>query len=164
MVVMDFDSIYKVIMEMSDFDKESLPRGLVFFLPVEDRPSELPPLPEEMADSKFWHVGIIYKSQAYETFNHARNSVSDADSRISHRSFKNIVFTSYPINTARMLSEIDSGTDCATYVGRVLGMSDTVGYEKDPKIWPDTIFEKLKTDGVRFHRGVKELKDRRQMS
>lgn len=148
--------------DVSPFEIENYPKGLVFLLPMEDRPADFPPLPDNMAEHRFWHTGIIYNGQIYETFNHSKSSIKSAIDRLSDPAFKNVVYASTPINTSKLIAEIDSGTDCATYVGRVLGLSDTKGYEKDPKIWPDTIFEHLKSQGGRIQTGVKELKSRRQ--
>ncbi|MEI6421267.1 MAG: hypothetical protein WCP55_03555 [Lentisphaerota bacterium] len=164
---MTFDDAYlnilrKINEDMSPFETENYPKGLIFLLPIEDRPSDLPPLPPEMEKMHFWHTGVVYEGHVYETFNHARNKISSSNERLSDPSFKNVVFVSYPINTSKLLSEVDSGTDCATYVGRILGISTTVGYEKDPKIWPDTIYEKLKDEGVRFQKGSEGMKLKKQ--
>ena len=148
--------------DMGPFEQENYPKGLVFLLPMEDRPSDLPPLPPEMEKMKFWHTGVVYDGQVYETFNHARNSINPTEERLKDSAFKNVVYTSCPINTSRLMSEIESGTDCATYVGRILGISNTIGFEKDPKIWPDTIFDHLKSQGARLQRGVKGLKLKKQ--
>lgn len=109
----------------------------VFFLPIETRPKSLPPLQKMVG--KFWHTGIIHEGKVYECFNHGRNSVSEFDEkRKQELNDQKAVFLDIGVNKDKLLSEINSGTDCAEYVARVVELSTNTGDKKE--YWPEEVY------------------------
>lgn len=110
-----------------------------FFLPLETRPKNFPPL-EKMV-GKFWHAGIIYDGKVYECFNHGKNSISDFEEKKKQELIsQNAVFVDIKSFDANKInSEINSGTDCSEYVARVVGMSQNVGAKKE--FWPEEVYD-----------------------
>lgn len=114
----------------------------VFFLPLETRPKEYPPL-EEMV-GRFWHTGIIYENMVYECFNHGRYSVTDFGSgKKEVLKLMNAEFFEASIDEERMMSELTAGISCSEYVARVVGLSLNNGSVK--QYWPEEVYTYLKT-------------------
>jgi hypothetical protein len=130
--------------------------GIVFFLPTTGRPTTFPPLPKSMQNHKFWHTGFIYKGTTYECLNNGKSISEIATERIKNSAFNEVQFIVTHVNVPKMLNELTSGTDCATYVARTLGFSKTERHEKDPKYYPDTIHAKL-INASNVHTGTTTL-------
>jgi len=112
-------------------------KGLAFFLPLETRPKDYPAL-EKMV-GKFWHTGIIYENRIFECFNHDRKSIDDfSDSKKKTLADMQAVFVNIIVNTDKLNSEINSGTDCSEYVARVVGLSANTGSKK--QYWPEEVY------------------------
>lgn len=108
-----------------------------FFLPIETRPKNLSPLQKMVG--KFWHAGIIHNGKVYECFNFGRNSVSEFDEkRKQELNDQKAVFVDIGVNKDKLLSEINSGTDCSEYVARVIGLSENNGNKKE--YWPEEVY------------------------
>lgn len=114
----------------------------IFWLPTSTRPKSFPELTGQMAKARFWHVGIVYDKKYYECFNHARYKISSMERKLEIKP-QQPVYVSATGNVDILHKEIKSGTDCATYVARVLGLSTSTGSTKDPNWWPDTIYNHL---------------------
>lgn len=109
----------------------------VFFLPIETRPANLPPLIK--MEGKFWHTGIIHNGKVYECFNYGRNSISEFDEkRKKETKDQKAIFVDIGVDKDKLLSEINSGTDCAEYVARVVGLSGNTGDKKE--YWPEEVY------------------------
>ncbi|MFA6797535.1 MAG: DUF192 domain-containing protein [Candidatus Paceibacterota bacterium] len=115
-------------------------KAKIFFLPIETRPKEFPPLLKMVG--RFWHTGIIYNNKVYECFNFGRNSISDFDEEVNKKlENQKVVFINSKINLEKLDSEISSGTDCSEYVARVVGLSKTAGPVKN--FWPEEVYKKI---------------------
>ena len=111
-----------------------------FFLPIETRPENLPPLIK--MEGRFWHTGIIHEDKVYECFNHGRNSISEFDEkRKQELKDQRAVFVDVVADKEKLLSEINSGTDCSEYVARVVGLSANTGDKKE--FWPEQVYDYL---------------------
>jgi len=116
------------------------PKAKIFFLPIETRPKEFPPLLKMIG--KFWHTGIIYNNKVYECFNFGRNSISDFDEETKNKlENQKAVFVNSKINLEKLNLEINSGTDCSEYVARVVELSKTIGSIKN--FWPEEVYKKI---------------------
>lgn len=113
----------------------------IFFLPIETRPKDFPPLKEMVG--KFWHTGIIHNGKVYECFNFGRNSVSDFDEEQKQklRKQKAIIVDVNIVDVDKIYSEIESGTSCSEYVARVVWMSSNTGVKKE--YWPEQVYNFL---------------------
>jgi len=117
--------------------------GIIYFLPTRYRPHNLPPLPPRMRRSMFWHVGITYSGKCYECFNYGKYRITLT--RIRYKEFPNgkaVFIDNNDIDINKLRSEIISGTDCAEYVARVIGLSDKTGLDKG-KYYPDDLYNIL---------------------
>lgn len=109
-----------------------------FFLPLETRPQNYPPIPDLVG--KFWHAGIIHDGKVYECFNHGRNSISDYnDERNKELEKAGAIFVEIIPDEGKIDSEITSGTSCSEYVARVVGMSSNTGPKKE--FWPEEVLQ-----------------------
>ncbi len=116
------------------------PKAKIFFLPIETRPKEFPPLLKMVG--KFWHTGVIYNNKVYECFNFGRNSISDFDEEVKKKlENQKAVFINSKIDLEKLNSEINSGTGCSEYVARVVGLSKTAGPLKN--LWPEEVYKKI---------------------
>ena len=112
-------------------------KAKIFFLPIETRPKEFPPLLKMVG--KFWHTGIIYNGKVYECFNFSKNSISDFNDEFKNKlENQKAVFVDTKINLEKLNSEINSGTDCSEYVARVVGLSKNIGPVK--VFWPEEVY------------------------
>ena len=111
----------------------------VFFLPLEDRPKDLPPLKD--FKGKFWHTGIFFENKIYECFNFSKWSVSGIEKLKKHE-FKNAIYIEHEVNKEKLMNELKSGIDCAEYVARSIGLSDLTGCNKG-SFWPEDIYNHL---------------------
>lgn len=110
-----------------------------FFLPIETRPKNFPPLTE--MEGKFWHTGIIHDNKVYECFNFGKYSISDFD-EVKKQNLINqeaIFLTVDIIDLNKLNSEIISGTSCAEYVARVVNLSKNTGAIKE--YWPEQVYD-----------------------
>jgi uncharacterized membrane protein (UPF0127 family) len=115
-------------------------KAKIFFLPIETRPKEFPPLLKMVG--RFWHTGIIYNNKVYECFNFGRNSISDFDEETKNKlENQKAVFVNSKINLEKLNSEINSGTGCSEYVARVVDLSKTAGPVKN--LWPEEVYKKI---------------------
>lgn len=115
-------------------------KAKIFFLPIETRPKEFPPLLKMVG--KFWHTGIIYDNKVYECFNFGRNSISNFDEETKNKlENQKAVFVNSKINLEKLNLEINSETDCSEYVARVIGLSKTTGSIKN--FWPEEVYKKI---------------------
>jgi len=113
-------------------------KASVFFLPIETRPKDYPPL-EKMV-GRFWHVGIIHKDKIYECFNYGRKSITNFDvSKEKTLVGMKAIFIDIIVDESKLNSEIDSGTDCGEYVARVIGLSTNTGSKK--QYWPEEVYD-----------------------
>jgi len=112
-------------------------KAKIFFLPIETRSKEFPPLLKMVG--KFWHTGIIYNGKVYECFNFGKNSISDFNKEFKNKlENQKAVFIDTKINLEKLNSEIISGTDCSEYVARVIGLSKNIGSVKI--FWPEEVY------------------------
>ncbi|MFA6315218.1 MAG: hypothetical protein WC648_02520 [Candidatus Paceibacterota bacterium] len=49
------------------------------------------------------------------------------------------VFVDIIVDKNKLISEIDSGTDCGEFVGRVIGLSSNTGSKK--QYWPEEVYD-----------------------
>jgi len=110
----------------------------VFFLPIETRPKNFPPIKKMVG--KFWHTGIIHDGKVYECFNYGRNSINDFNDNIKQGLIKQkaVIIDVNIIDISKIYSEINSGTDCSEYVARVIRMSSNTGVKKE--YWPEQVY------------------------
>jgi hypothetical protein len=109
-----------------------------FFLPIETRPKQFPPLKKMVG--KFWHAGIIHNGKIYECFDQGRNSIKDFDEAKKEELEKmKAIFVDIIADKNKIDSEIGSGTDCSEYVARVVGLSSNTGPKKE--YWPEEVYE-----------------------
>lgn len=112
-------------------------KAKIFFLPIETRPKDFPPLLKMVG--KFWHTGIIYNGKVYECFNFGKNSISDFNEEFKNKlENQKAVFVDVKINLEKLNSEINSGTDCSEYAARVIGLSENIGPVKI--FWPEEVY------------------------
>lgn len=111
----------------------------IFFLSLEDRPKDFPPL-KNFKDC-FWHCGIISESKIYECFNFGKWKISSLE-RKNDPEFKNAVYLETKIDTEKLTSEIKSGTDCAEFVARCANLSNLNGSSKGD-LWPEDVYNLL---------------------
>lgn len=115
----------------------------IFFLPVDSRPDSLPPVPGGIMGG-YWHTGIIYKGNVYETFGMShRHSVRKLISEDVRKMLDKAVIRWFPINTRKLLYELNSGTDCATYVARVIGLDTETENDQKGDYWPEDILKHI---------------------
>ena len=108
-----------------------------FFLPLESRPKNYPPLQKMVG--KFWHAGIIHDGKVYECFNYGRNSVSEFDETIKTKlKTTKAVFIKIKLKKDKIDTELNSGTDCSEYVARAVGLSKNKGTKKE--YWPEQVY------------------------
>ncbi len=115
----------------------------IFFLPLEDRPKDYPPLTN--FKGSFWHTGIVSNNKVYECFSQGKYKVSDLN-RLKDQEFKKAVFLdNIDIDDQKLESEIKSGTDCAEYVARCTGLSKLKGKDKG-ELYPEDVYRLLKKE------------------
>lgn len=132
------------INNIRDFKKH---KSLVFLLPVNTRPNDLPQFTHPRIQD-FWHTGIIYNETVYETFNYGKKSIKPITERWKDlKTQKALFFNVNPILKNMLTSEITSGTSCNEYVLRSLGLSDRTGDDKGKK-FPDDIYKILSSQEV----------------
>jgi hypothetical protein len=126
---------------------------IIFFLLSENRPK----IGVEVI-GHFWHCGAIYLATTYECLDHGRTIEKDVLERLIDSSFKDVVFFTFEeINVPRLLSNLDSGTNAATFISRILNFSNSDGIEKDD-ITIDDVFTKIKEMGGKEEIGVPALR------
>lgn len=114
----------------------------IFFLPIETKPSDMPFIGKDEHMKKFWHVGIIYKDKTYETFGKSKNyDVKNARNPETLEKLEKAQIEWFPINTRKLLWELNSGTDSATYVARTIGLDNTTYDDQKSEYSPDDIYE-----------------------
>ena len=108
-----------------------------FFLPLESRPKNYPPLRKMVG--KFWHAGIIHDGKVYECFNYGRKSISDFDEEKKTKlKTMQAVFINVTLKKDKIDSELNSGIDCSEYVARAVGLSKNSGSKKE--YWPEQVY------------------------
>ena len=112
----------------------------IFFLPLEDRPKHFSPL--KKFKGNFWHTGIIFNDEVYECFNLGLWSISGI-AKLKKDEFKNAVYIKTKIKGEKLISELKSGTDCAEYVARCTGLSNSTGSSKG-RLWPEDVLNGLR--------------------
>lgn len=129
-----------IITNTSDLSAYS--NGVVFFLPLDTRPASLPKFSHPKI-KQFWHTGIIYKGKVYETFNHAKYSISPVEDKLKELIAQSGVFIKAPnLIEKKLVEDISSGTSCDEYVLRCLGISNRTGSDKGDK-FPDDVYDIL---------------------
>jgi len=112
----------------------------VFFLPLKDRPKNFPRL--KNFRGKFWHTGIIFNDEIYECFSNNIWSISGIE-KLKKAEFKNAVLLPANVDKKKLIDELKSGTDCAEYVARCIGLSVLKGRNKG-EMFPEDIYNYLK--------------------
>ena len=123
--------------------EQRMDKAIVFFLPVNTRPKEYPPLPSPMNRHKFWHTGIIYKDKVYETFNKDRYSVKPLSDRLPELKDAEAVYVDHVILPEKLKEHIKSGTSCGQFVLRTIGKSDLKGSDKG-EYYPQDVYNMIK--------------------
>jgi len=114
--------------------------AVIFFLPLADRPKHFPPL--KNFKGRFWHTGIIIDNKKiFECFNHGKWSIS-GNEKLKKDEFKNAVFIKSKVRSDKLMTELKSGTDCAEYVARCIGLSNLVGSAKG-SLYPEDVYRFL---------------------
>lgn len=111
-------------------------KGIVIFL--EGEPRVITPLWR----GRFWHVAILYNGKVYETLSNRQHRITKYENWPFRNDKKIAIETE--IDPMKLEKEITSGTDCATYVARVLGIDNSSGDFKNPEIFPEDICNILK--------------------
>ena len=108
--------------------------GTVFFLPKTK---------DKIMIGNYWHTGIIYNGNVYETFNHGHNAITSSAKRLPELKKENAVFLDTKIYPEKLEREIKSGTSCEQFVLRVIGMSVLKGDDKG-HLQPGEVYTMIK--------------------
>ena len=113
----------------------------IFFLPNNKRPADLPALPDNMKGN-YWHTGIIYEGKIYEAFGLSNNyRISDAEDPGNKARMGYAKMVSHNIDPVKLMDELKSGTDCATYVARVIGLDNKTHGDTKSEYFPEDILK-----------------------
>jgi len=90
----------------------------------------LPKNKGEMMIGKYWHCGVIYNGQVYETFDQGYSSITHVSKRMPELKKEKAVFLETKIYPEKLDREVNSGTSCEQFSLRVMGMSNLKGTDK----------------------------------
>lgn len=147
------------ILESVDEEDTSVSKGIarIFFLPLSSRPENLPPLSSSFK-GKFWHTGIIYNERVYEAFGLTkRHSIRNIINPDVQDMLKDAVEVWFTINTRKLLWELNSGTDCATYVARVIGMDLVTKDDEKSPYYPEDILHYIENAHAKAMKEIEEV-------
>jgi len=121
---------------------EDRPNAVVFFLHLDSRDKAWPSFPP--GHGEFWHTGIVVDGWLHECFSAGKFARAPANMWKAPAAGKS-VWCVANVDKGKVKSELESGTDCAEYVARCLGMSWRTGPSKGT-LWPSDVMRKLKDE------------------